>query len=178
MVKGKGARDKGSRAERKVRDMLRSIYPKEKRSYVYRVPLSGAGAIKGDVADNNDYDSCYEVKNQERLHIPEWWQQAKAQAGASRTPILVVTQSYRPYYFIMSILAWKNLGRSTVFETCNSERPISTGSKFFDEIAGVQHREIGLITVNGEELAVIPSDFYLEVKEAQFRARQEMSSVL
>lgn len=177
-VKGRGARDKGSRAERQVRDMLRSIYPKDKRSCVYRIPLSGAGAIKGDVADNNDYDSCYEVKNQENLKLAEWWEQTKAQAGATRTPILVVTQSYRPYYFIMLHSAWISTVSSTVFEGFSSSRQVSTGRRFFDEISLNGPREIGLISLHGDECAVIPSEFYLEVKKDQYESRQNPSSVL
>ncbi len=72
-VKGAGARRKGSRAEIKVRNLLRTIYPTELHKNVQRVPLSGAAAIKGDVMDNNDPDSVYEVKCQETLCLHDWW---------------------------------------------------------------------------------------------------------
>lgn len=173
MVKGKGARDKGSRAERKVRDLLRSIYPKELRPSVYRVPLSGGGAIKGDVADNNDPDTCYEVKSQEQLKLPDWWRQAKSQAGSTRTPVLVVTQAYRPFYFIMREGDWAATVESTDYHDFVERASVKGGSTFFDDMQGLGTRTVGALVIDGDECVVISTTFYLEVKSSLF-----MSGVL
>ncbi len=101
-VRGAGAKAKGSRAERQWRDELRRIYKDaSKHDKIKRVPMSGASWMKGDVIDLNDYDSLYEVKNQEKLEIPSWWRQAVREAGSSRTPFLVITQNHRPFYVFM-----------------------------------------------------------------------------
>jgi len=98
-VRGAGAKAKGSRAERQWRDELKRIYKDtSKHDKIKRVPMSGASWMKGDVVDLNDYDSLYEVKNQESLCIPDWWRQAKRESGTSRTPFLVITQNHRPFY--------------------------------------------------------------------------------
>lgn len=170
-VHGKGSRDKGSRAERKVRDILRSIYPPESRSRVYRIPLSGAGAIKGDVADLNDPDSCYEVKCQEQLQLHEWWRQTKRQAGASRTPILVVTQSYRPYYFILRETDWFPRLDDTEFEDFRYESRVHPGRGFFDELANLGARVVGTCTLDDDPVVVISETFYKEVKTCEAERR-------
>lgn len=101
-VRGAGAKAKGSRAERQWRDELKRIYKDaSKHDKIKRVPMSGASWMKGDVVDLNDYDSLYEVKNQEFLCIPDWWRQAKRESGTSRTPFLVITQNHRPFYVFM-----------------------------------------------------------------------------
>ena len=170
-VHGKGARDKGSRAERKVRDLLRSIYPPELRKRVYRIPLSGAGAIKGDVADLNDMDTCYEVKNQENLQLHEWWRQAKSQAGSSRTPVLVVTSNHRPYYFVLRESDWLPLLEDTMYEDFTYQSPVKPGVSFFDRLAGLAGRTVGSVTLDGDACVVVSTSFYLEVKSCQFERR-------
>lgn len=101
-VRGRGAKEKGSRAERKWRDELRRIYKTPaQREKIKRVPMSGASWMKGDVVDLNDYDTLYEVKNCESLEIPAWWRQTERESGASRTSVLVVTQNFRPFYVFM-----------------------------------------------------------------------------
>lgn len=101
-IKGKQAKDKGSRGERMWRDELRRIYdtPAE-REKIKRVPMSGASWMKGDVVDLNDYDTLYEVKNCEKLEIPAWWRQAVRESGSSRTPVLAITQNNRPFFVFM-----------------------------------------------------------------------------
>lgn len=165
-ITGRSAKQKGSRAEIKVRNLLRGIYPKELRENVYRVPLSGAGAIKCDVMDKNDPDSAYEVKCQEKLVLHDWWRQAKSQAGATRTPILVVTQNYRPFYFLMRQDDWVATKMATIYASCNKERLISTRG-FMDQAAELGEREVGMLDIDGDLMVVIPQTFYLEVKSWQ-----------
>lgn len=163
-VKGKGARDKGSRAERKVRDMLKTIYPSELRKNVQRVPMSGAGWMKGDVLDRNDTDSCYEVKNQEKLCMPDWWRQTISQSGTSRTPVLVVTQSYRPYYFIMRKTDWDAMRDYTEYKEFNEEIKVKSGSTFFDDMADIGERQVGRLNLVDDDCVVISSSYYIDVK--------------
>lgn len=165
MVKGKGARDKGSRAERKWRDELRRIYPTELRKNVQRIPMSGAGYIKGDVADQNDPDSCYEVKNQERLNIPEWWRQAVSQAGSTRTPILVFTQNHAPFYVVFRLKDWEAL-RENCFRgfMYNKLNEVNTGSKIFRDMAELEEFAVGQIEIDGSTLVVVPSELYIDIK--------------
>lgn len=167
---GRAARDKGSRAERKVRDMLRSIYPQVLRERVYRVPLSGGGAIKCDVFDGNDPDSAYEVKCQETLVLNEWWRQAKSQAGATRTPVLVVTKNYYPFYFIMREEDWEATRQSTIFYEDDDRIKLST-QKFMDRCAVLSFPNVGEIVLDDDVCCVISQDFYLKVKAGQAEER-------
>lgn len=169
-ITGRSAKQKGSRAEIKVRNLLRSMYPVELRDNVYRVPLSGAGAIKCDVMDKNDPDSAYEVKCQEKLVLHDWWRQAKSQAGPTRTPVLVVTQNYRPFYFLMDNDDWQATKLSTIYKDCLDTRLMSTRN-FMDTAAELREREIGLVVIDDDLLAVIPQNFYLEVKSWQAAER-------
>lgn len=164
VVKGKGARDKGSRAERKVRDILRTIYPVELRKNVQRIPMSGAGYIKGDVADNNDTNTCYEVKNQEQLHLPEWWRQTKTQAGANRTPVLVVTQNHRPFYFILKENDWSAMVESTEYIDYTNQVPIKSGATFFDDMSKLTERTWGTFLLDDDKCVVITQHYYVDVK--------------
>lgn len=170
-ITGRSAKQKGSRAEIKVRNLLRSIYPKELRENVYRVPLSGAGAIKCDVMDKNDPDSAYEVKCQEKLVLHDWWRQAKAQAGATRTPILVVTQNYRPFYFLMRKTDWEATKNSTIFADFNDTIELSSTRDFMDKLASMKDREVAIITLDDDEMVVVSQVFYLEVKSWQAAER-------
>lgn len=165
-VKGAGARRKGSRAEIKVRNLLRTIYPTELNKNVQRVPLSGAAAIKGDVMDMNDPDSVYEVKCQETLCLHDWWRQAKAQAAPARTPILVVTQSYRPFYFIMHKHAFKAMVEATDFQSLHKEEPLSSTRDFMDRVAELGAYTVAKVTLDDDECVVIPQIYYLDVKRA------------
>ena len=170
-VKGKGARGKGYRAERKLRDILRKIYPtSELKHNVQRIPMSGAGYIKGDVADNNDVDSCYEVKNQEQLHLHDWWRQTKSQAGSTRTPVLVVTQNFRPFYFIMMANDWSEMVQHTEYKDYTESTRVHTGSTFFDELADLSEMVCGVVTLDDDECYVISQSFYIDVKTSIYES--------
>ena len=165
-VKGAGARRKGSRAEIKVRNMLRTIYPTELHKNVQRVPLSGAAAIKGDVMDNNDPDSVYEVKCQETLCLHDWWRQAKAQAVPARTPILVVTQAYRPFYFIMHKHAFEAMVDATDFRSLHKEEELTSTRDFMNRVAELGVYTVAKVTLDDDDCVVIPQIYYLDVKRA------------
>lgn len=167
-VKGAGARRKGSRAEIKVRNMLRTIYPPELHKNVQRVPLSGAGAIKCDVMDMNDPDSAYEVKCQETLNLNDWWKQSKFQAGHSRTPILVITQAYRPFYFILHRKDWEAMRDATEYELFGDTVELKSSRNLMDKLAELEQHQVASLTIDGDECVLVPQNFYLEVKESIF----------
>lgn len=168
--KGRAAKRKGSRAEIKFRNLLRSIYPQQLRDRVYRVPLSGGGAVKCDIMDLNDPDSAYEVKCQETLVLHDWWRQTKQQAGTSRTPVLVVTQNYRPFVILMHYKDWTAIRESTIYESYSDILPMST-TRFMDKASNLPVHRAGQIELDGDSVLVIPQEFYLEVKQWQAAER-------
>lgn len=172
-IRGRSAKRKGSRAEIKVRNALRTIYPVELRNKVQRVPLSGAGSIKGDVYDANDWDSCYEVKCQESLVLNDWWRQAKAQAGASRTPVLVVTQAYRPFYYFLHKKDWDEMRNVTEWELFDKTVEFKHPKGLMDGLANLDQYEVGTITLDGDETVIVPESYYLDVKESIFLMRKD-----
>lgn len=171
-IRGRAAKRKGSRAEIKVRNALRTIYPVELRQKVQRVPLSGAGSIKGDVYDANDWDSCYEVKCQESLVLNDWWRQAKNQAGTSRTPVLVVTQAYRPFYYFLHKKDWTEMRKMTEYDLFDQEVRFKHPKGLMDGLSELDKMVIGTISLDGDEVAIVPEIYYLDVKESLWRKSQ------
>lgn len=167
-IRGRAAKAKGSRAERKVRDALKRIYPQEKRERVQRVPMSGAGWMKGDVFDGNDPDTCYEVKCQETLCLPDWWRQAKSQAGTSRTPVLVITQAYRPFYYILEKKTWDTMLSHSEFSCFKSFVTIQRATNLMDRLAELEQRQIMVTYIDGDYCSIVPEIFYLEVKSSLY----------
>lgn len=168
--RGLSAKRKGSKAEIKLRNLLRSIYPPELRERVYRVPLSGAGAIKCDVMDLNDPDSAYEVKCQETLVLKDWWEQAVSQAGTSRTPVLVITQNYRPFYFIMRTKDWEAIRDYSGFDSMVSEAQV-TSRNLMDKLADLDKYQVGKMNLADTDVTLVPQGYYLEVKEWQYKTK-------
>lgn len=166
-IRGRSAKRKGSRAEIQVRNMLRTIYPVERRQAVQRVPLSGAGAIKCDVFDGNDSDSAYEVKCQETLCIPDWWRQTKSQASF-RTPVLVITQAYRPFYFIMKEDDWNSQLATTIYKEYTDKVEFNSTRNLMDRLAELDNRIVASLEIDGDQCVIISQSFYLEIKACIF----------
>lgn len=102
-------KSKGNRAERKVAELYRR-YEIDKKAT--RMPMSGAMThFKGDILKPDDYLYCDEVKNQEKVKLWEWWNQAKEQAG-NRTPVLHITGNHRPILTVITIEEYMNLRAS------------------------------------------------------------------
>ena len=167
-IRGRAAKAKGSRAERKVRDALKRIYPQEKRERVQRVPMSGAGWMKGDVYDGNDPDTCYEVKCQETLCLPDWWRQAKSQAGTSRTPVLVITQAYRPFYYILRQEDWDEQVAHSEFDSFTDATDAERATNLMDRLADLGARQVMHMTIDDDQCSIVPETFYLEVKSSLY----------
>lgn len=164
-IRGKAAKKKGTRAELKVRNALRTIYPTENRDAVQRVPLSGAGAMKGDVMDMNDPLSCYEVKCCETLVLHDWWRQAKSQAGTARTPILVITQSYRPFYYIMRTKDWSEMVSRSIYSKFTDTVSFARARNLFDRLAELDSRTCAEIELDDDPVFIISESFYIEIKK-------------
>lgn len=112
----------------------------------------------------NDYDSCIEVKNQETLKLNEWWRQAKNQAGSSRTPVLVVTQAFRPFYFILRISDWLSILDKTEYRFFQHLCEVNTRTTFFDDMAKMKERNLGCVFLDKDKCVVIPEQYYVDVK--------------
>lgn len=168
-VKGAAAKAKGSRAERQWRDELKRIYKDAKlHDKIKRVPMSGASWMKGDVVDLNDYDSLYEVKNQESLTIPDWWRQTKREAGASRTPILVITQNHRPFYVFMEEHALEAMMMAAGVNNMGHVTKWKMQSGLLDAIDRINQYDYVLAEVGIKDsitLAAIKGESYIQLKK-------------
>lgn len=163
MIKGRSAKAKGNSAERKVRDQLRRIYPPELRQKVQRVPMSGASWMKGDVIDLNDTSMAIEVKNQEKLALPEWWRQTKEQAQSWQTPVLIFTQNHRPFYWVMRIEDWEqylsDANRST-------DRPeLGSNRALMEKLGKLGPWEYYLAKIGDDLVAIIQNEDYITLKK-------------
>lgn len=166
--RGAAAKLKGNRAELRWRNELRRIYDDASmREKIKRVPMSGASWMKGDVVDLNDYDTLYEVKNQESLGIPAWWHQTIREAGTSRTAVLVVTQSYRPFYVFMQPDAAEALVREAGFGDCSNSINWKTQRGLLDAIDRLDHYGIVFVDFrdkNGTVLVGMKGEDYIACK--------------
>jgi hypothetical protein len=105
MIKPAGRRQKGGRLERKVAELLRQsgLDVKAKRSF-----QSGAQwAWKSDIY--TDLEFALECKNQEKVKIWDFWEQAESQRKPFKDPVLMITSNYRPILAVMKIEDWINL---------------------------------------------------------------------
>lgn len=168
-VRGAGAKAKGSRAERQWRDELKRIYKDAKlHDKIKRVPMSGASWMKGDVVDLNDYDTLYEVKNQETLSIPDWWRQTKREAGASRTPVLVITQNHRPFYVFLEETALNAMMLAAGVNNMGHVTHWRRQKGLLDAIDGINQYDYVLADVGAKDnivLAAIKGESYIQLKK-------------
>jgi hypothetical protein len=100
---------KGNRLERKIAEMYRR-YDIDKKAT--RMPMSGAMThFKGDILKPNDYAYVDECKNQERVELWKWWEQAQSQASGAQIPLLHISGNNRPILTVMSAEAYFDLRR-------------------------------------------------------------------
>ena len=121
--------------------------------------------MKSDVMDNNDPMSCYEVKCQETLHLPDWWRQTKRQAKPSRNPILVFTQAYRPFYYTLLKGDWEELVGKSLYAGVVAYVEYNSSKNMMDRLGKEPERTCVRITLDDDECVIVKSDFYLEVKK-------------
>lgn len=73
-----------------------------------RNPRSGAISHRpGDVATSLPY--CFECKDQQRVSLWKWWEQACGQAFGNHMPVLVIRSEQRPPLAVVSLDTLANL---------------------------------------------------------------------
>ena len=85
---------KGSRLERDIASAYRSsgLFPKAQ-----RMPMSGAMQFhKGDIFKGESDEWVDECKNQEKIQLWKFWQQAVDQCSGLEKPVLHLSGNYRP----------------------------------------------------------------------------------
>lgn len=173
MVKGKGAKSKGSAFERAVVSELKRIYPTARRKAVTRIPMSGAGSMKGDVLDQNDTQYCYECKKHERLSIPNWWRQTLSQTQVWQMPVLAFSSNYRPIYWVMRHEDWMYCLK--VADTMKIFEPYGSGSMrdlYKNLRTDAPMYGYYPIEVNGDTLDIIKNEDYIMVRTLIWNNRQ------
>ena len=86
-----GAKAKGSRLERKVAQKIRWSGLDKKAS---RMPLSGAAfGLETDIRSTLPF--AFEVKNQEKVKLWEWWEEAERGRKPFKPPVLVIGGNFR-----------------------------------------------------------------------------------
>ncbi len=89
------ANQKGKRGEREVAKIINNKFD----SNVRRTPNSGGLSIKGDIIDINPLSPLFryhfEIKNQNRLAIPKWWEQATGDCPRGKDAVLVYKMNHR-----------------------------------------------------------------------------------
>ena len=104
-MKPASIRQKGKRLERQFAALLRR---KGLDVNARRMPLSGAFShLPTDIYTSLRYS--FEVKNQERVNLWEWWDQARNQAAIGKPPVLVISGNYRPMLAIVEVDTLLNL---------------------------------------------------------------------
>ena len=163
-ITARGRRAKGQRAERQVRDLLKSIYDVDRRDQIHRVPMSGASYTKGDVVDLNDNSWSYEVKAQEKLALPLWWRQTKIQTKSFQTACLVFTSNNRPFYWVMKAGDWEAYEGDTVFDGVVEYIEMSTRNLYY-KLAELNDIQVGHTTLDGDEVVIVPTKLYLALRK-------------
>jgi len=100
MIKPQSKKHKGRRLELKVAKLIREILEID----AIRTPLSGGGGIKGDIYCQ-ELPFYFELKNQEKLKIWQWWQEIKDYEN----PILIISGNRRPILAVCDFVWFLNL---------------------------------------------------------------------
>lgn len=96
---------KGTRLEHKIAQLIR-----EKGLDDNAKRMIGSGAFAGwktDLFTKLPYS--FEIKNQEKVSLWQWFRQAQAQSTISKPPILCVSGNFRPILAIMDMPTFLNL---------------------------------------------------------------------
>jgi len=101
-VKVSSIKAKGKRLENKVVSLWRRKVDKT----AIRTPGSGNGKFKSDIFNNYFMIEC---KNQEKVKLWEWWQQARKEGSNFKPPVLCISGNHRPILAVMDIEDWLNL---------------------------------------------------------------------
>ena len=100
-----GAKAKGSKAERAVATAIRR---KGLDDTATRMPLSGAAfGLETDLKTKLNFS--FEVKQQEKIKLWEWWEQAERGRKPFKPPVLVVGSNSRQKLCVMLLDDWLDL---------------------------------------------------------------------
>jgi hypothetical protein len=103
-------KQKGKRLELKIASMWR----KKVDGFAIPTPGSGNGQnYKEDVY--NKYFSI-EAKNQEKVKLWEWWEQARSHPENAKPPVLCISGNYRPILAVMDFSQWLDLVKEAKIE--------------------------------------------------------------
>jgi hypothetical protein len=101
------SQQKGKRAEREVAKIINRYLGTNCR----RTPLSGGLSIKGDIIDINPdsvaFEYHFEIKDQKKLSIPQWWKQIYSDCG-KKIPINIFKMNGK-FYSTMELTDWLNI---------------------------------------------------------------------
>lgn len=164
-ISGRGAKQKGSGFERDIRNELKRIYPPERRKAVGRIPMSGAGNIKGDVLDQNNTEFCYECKKHERLSIPEWWKQTLSQTQSWQTPVLAFSSNYRPIYWVLRERDWLAYIKQAELEPIYGIGAEGTLRGLYKKLKGLQRGEYYRSFIKDEPIAIIQNEDFITLRK-------------
>lgn len=90
-MSGKFARDKGQRGERAVIAMLQPVVTAAYQARGLEAPTMARNAMQSRFGGHDVVGLAWlalEIKNQETLHLPAWWEQTKEQATPYQVPVL------------------------------------------------------------------------------------------
>jgi len=109
-MKPKSAKAKGKRLELKVAKLWRSKIDG------MAVPTPGSGS--GNTYKEDVYTKYFsiECKNQEKVSLWKWWDQARSHPANNKPPVLVVSGNYRPILVTMDINDWLDLVKEAKVE--------------------------------------------------------------
>lgn len=170
-ISAKGRRQKGQRAERQVRDLLKKLYTAERRDQIHRVPMSGASYTKGDVVDLNDNSWSYEVKAHETLALHEWWRQTKIQASSFQTACLIFTSNNRPFYWVLKAGDWESYEGDTVFDGVIEYVDMTTRG-LYAKLATLTKIQVAHTTLDGDEVVIVPTELFLALRKDLLREKE------
>lgn len=101
----KGLKAKGSRLERVVATKIRHSGLDDTAT---RMVLSGAAfGLETDIRTKLPY--AFEVKNQEKVQLWQFWEQAERGRRPFKDPVLIVGGNHRPQLAVMKFEDWLNI---------------------------------------------------------------------
>jgi hypothetical protein len=94
---------KGRRLENKIA----SLWRRKTKDLGIRTPGSGSGTKhKEDIYTRH---FSIEAKNQEKVQLWKFWEQARSQKSFGKPPVLCISGNYRPIVVVMDIDDWLDL---------------------------------------------------------------------
>lgn len=88
-------------------------------------------------------------------------------------PVLVITQTYRPFYYLMRRSDWRAFMEALDMVEIPKYFKIKKQTELFDKMGETETpNTVGLIYINEEELAVVPETYYINIKTLLYDEQQ------